>query len=545
MINPMNRLGGVSRFGFATHEPSTMRNIGISAHIDSGKTTVTERILFYTGRIDAIHEVKGSDNVGAKMDSMELEKEKGITIKSAATHAKWDNHHLNIIDTPGHVDFTVEVERSLRCLDGAILLICGASGVQPQTLTVDKQMKRYDVPRLVFVNKLDRMGADPWIAISQVRDRLSLCAAALQVNIGVENGLEGVIDLVKMKAFYFDGDSGEIIREEEIPANLKDLAIEKKLELVGTLAEFNEKMEEFYLEEQWDIPEEEIKPIIRENTINNNFCPVFMGSAFKNKGVQKLLDGVIDYLPNPTQVVNHALDLNNDEAKVLMEINNKKPFCGLAFKLEETQYGQLTWIRIYQGKVKKGQHIINTATGKKAKVSRMVRMHSEEMEDIQEAGAGDIFALFGVDCASGETFCDLNSNFSMTSMHVPDPVMSLTIKPKKQDDLDMFLKALTRFQREDPTFVVQHNLESEEIIISGMGELHLFVYCERMKREYDVELIIGNPTVNYRETIGAKHSFNYLHKKQSGGAGQYARVIGYIEPTDDASNPDADLGCVF
>lgn len=534
--------------GFALLDPNVMRNIGISAHIDSGKTTVTERILFYTGRINEIHEVKGSDNVGATMDSMELEREKGITIKSAATHTTWDNHHINIIDTPGHVDFTVEVERALRCLDGAILLICGASGVQPQTLTVDKQMKRYDIPRLVFVNKLDRMGADPWNAIDQIRDRLGLCAAAVQVNIGVENGLEGVVDLVTMKAIYFDGDSGEALRMEEIPDAMKQMCLDKKLELIGTLAEIDEKMEEYYMDENHDVPIEELKASIRKHTISLAFCPVFLGSAFKNKGVQPLLNGVIDYLPNPTEVKNFAYDIkgSEDDEKIEMEINNKKPFVGLAFKLEETQYGQLTWIRVYQGKVKKGSQIMNTSTGKKAKVSRMVRMHSADMEDVSEIGSGDIFALFGVDCASGETFCDLNTHLNMTPMHVPEPVMSLTIKPKKQDQLDMFLKALARFQREDPTFLVKQNEESEEIIISGMGELHLFVYCERMKREYDIDLIVGNPTVNYRESIDMKAAFNYLHKKQSGGAGQYAKVIGYMEPINESiDDPNADLSNVF
>ena len=448
-LRPMTAMSPINYWAsraFATLDPNVMRNIGISAHIDSGKTTVTERILYYTGRIDAIHEVKGSDNVGATMDSMELEREKGITIKSAATHTKWADHHINIIDTPGHVDFTVEVERALRCLDGAILLICGASGVQPQTLTVDKQMKRYDVPRLVFINKLDRMGADPWNALDQVRERLGLCAAAVQVNIGIENGLEGVVDLVNWQSIYFDGDSGEVVRTGEIPEGLMDLCIEKKLELIGTLAEVDEAMEEYYMEERHDVPVDELKATIRKNTINLNFCPVFLGSAFKNKGVQPLLDGVLDYLPNPKEVRNFAFDPKKDEdEKIEMEINNKKPFVGLAFKLEETKYGQLTWIRVYQGKVKKGMQLMNTNTGKKNKVSRMVRMHSADIEDISEVGAGDIFALFGVDCASGETFCDLNTQLSMTSMHVPDPVMSLTIKPKKHDQLDMFLKALTRF----------------------------------------------------------------------------------------------------
>ena len=325
---------------FSLTNPEIMRNIGISAHIDSGKTTVSERILFYTGRINAIHEVKGTDNVGATMDSMELEKEKGITIKSAATYCVWKDHHINLIDTPGHVDFTVEVERALRCLDGAVLLICGASGVQPQTLTVDKQMKRYDVPRILFINKLDRLGADPWMAIEAARDRLSLNAAAVQVNIGIENGLEGVVDLVKWKAVYFDGDNGEIVREEEIPADLLEFCREKKLDLLSCLAECgDEKMEEYYLDENIEVPEEELKSTIRKHTLSLDFCPVFLGSAYKNKGVQKMMDGVIDYLPKPTEIANHAYNVDKDGEKTSMIIDNKKPFVGLAFKLEETKFG--------------------------------------------------------------------------------------------------------------------------------------------------------------------------------------------------------------
>jgi elongation factor G len=317
-----------------------MRNIGISAHIDSGKTTVTERILFYTGKINEIHEVKGADNVGATMDSMELEREKGITIKSAATFCSWKNHHINLIDTPGHVDFTVEVERALRVLDGAVLLICGSSGIQPQTLTVDKQMKRYNVPRLIFINKLDRLGADPQMAINGARDRLGLNAAAVQVNIGIENGLQGVVDLVKWKAVYFDGDKGEIVREEEIPADMIEQCKSKKLELISCLAECGEeKMEEYFLEENWEVPEDELKECIRRNTIKCKFAPVYMGSAYKNKGVQKLLDGVIDYLPNPREVTNIAYDINKEGEKTIMEIQEKKPFVGLAFKLEETKFG--------------------------------------------------------------------------------------------------------------------------------------------------------------------------------------------------------------
>ena len=529
---------------FSLIDPNIMRNIGISAHIDSGKTTTTERILYYTGRIDEIHEVKGSDNVGAKMDSMELEREKGITIKSAATHCQWKDHHINIIDTPGHVDFTVEVERALRVLDGAILLICGASGVQPQTLTVDKQMKRYNVPRIIFINKLDRMGADPWSCIEGVRARLSLNCAAVQVNIGVENGLQGVVDLVKWKALYFEGEKGRNVVEKDIPEDMLEMCKAKKLELVAQLAELDPDIENYYLNEDINVPEEVMKKIIRRQTVDLKFVPVFMGSAYKNKGIQPMLDGVIDYLPNPREVKNYAHDINKNNEKVMTDLDEKKPFVGLAFKLEESQFGQLTYVRIYQGKLKKGAMLANTATKKKVKISRMVRMHSNEMEDINEAGPGDIFAIFGVDCASGETFCDPSVNLKMENMHVPEPVMSLSVRPKKANDLEPFLKALNRFQREDPTFVVKQNMESEEIIISGMGELHLFIYCERMRREYDIELVVGNPTVNYRESIQAKAHFNYLHKKQSGGAGQFARVIGYVEPTTtDLSNPKADLSC--
>jgi len=328
---------------------------------------------------------------------------------------------------------------------------------------------------------------------------------------------------------------------------LLELAKEKKLELLGCLADCaDEQMEEYFLEETIDVPVDELKACIRKHTIALNFCPVFLGSAYKNKGVQKMMDGIIDYLPKPTEVTNYAYDKDRDGEKVQMIIDNKKPFVGLAFKLEETKFGQVTYIRVYQGKVKKGQVIYNSSTRKKVKVSRMVRMHSADMEDISEAGAGDIFALFGVDCASGETFCDPGANVQLTEMHVPDPVMSLTIKNKKVDDLDDFLKALNRFQREDPTFTVQHNQESEEIIISGMGELHLFVYCERIRREYDVEIVVGTPTVNYRESIDQRTPFHYLHKKQSGGAGQYAKVIGYVEPINaDITAPDAELGNVF
>ena len=520
-----------------------IRNIGISAHIDSGKTTFTERVLFYTGRIEAIHEVKGTDKVGATMDSMELERERGITIKSAATHCFWGDHEINIIDTPGHVDFTIEVERSLRILDGAILLICASSGVQPQTLTVNRQMTRYHVPRIIFINKLDRAGANPWNAIEQIRTRLNLNVAAIQIPIGIETTLKGLICLLKMKANYFDGPNGEITREEEIPQEFLKEANEKRTELIEKLGEVDSLIEEKYIGEE-EISEEDLKTAIRKACIEQTFFPVMMGSAIKNKGVQLALDGVKDYLPNPLEKTTVAYDQKNNEEKIILTNDASKPFIGLAFKLEENKYGQLTYMRAYQGKVKRGDVLTHVNQNKKVKLSRLVRMHSNEMEEIQDASAGDIFAIFGIECSTGDTFSD-NVPVTMESMHIPEPVMSLSIKPKKTEGISKFMKALKRFQREDPTFRISQNDETEEMIISGMGELHLQIYAERIRREYDVDVHIGNPMVNYRESIAVKGSYNYLHKKQSGGSGQYAKVIGYIEPTIEDFESSEEKGNYF
>jgi elongation factor G len=506
----------------------TIRNIGISAHIDSGKTTFTERVLYYTGRIDAIHEVKGTDKVGATMDSMELERERGITIQSAATHCMWKNHHINIIDTPGHVDFTIEVERSLRVLDGAILLICGSSGVQPQTLTVNRQMSRYNVPRLILINKLDRAGANPWHAIDQMKVRLNLNIAPIQIPMGIETTFKGIIDLVKMKANYFEGDSGENVVEQEIPEEYKAEAETKRNELIEKLAEIDEDIAEKYIGEE-KITEEDLVKAIRKGVISLKFSPVMMGSAIKNKGVQLALNAVIKYLPSPEDKNTFAFDQKNNEQKIELNNDPSKPFVGLAFKLEESKYGQLTYMRAYQGKLKRGDTLLHVNTNKKVKLSRIVRMHANNMEEISDVEAGDIFAIFGIECTTGDTFTD-NLPITMESMHIPEPVMSLSIKPKKSEYVSKFMKALNRFQREDPTFKVAQNEETEEMIISGMGELHLQIYAERIRREYDIEVDVGNPTVNYRETIALEAGFNYLHKKQSGGAGQYAKVIGYIEP---------------
>ncbi|KAL6887597.1 P-loop containing nucleoside triphosphate hydrolase protein [Trichoderma longibrachiatum] len=519
---------------------SRVRNIGIAAHIDSGKTTVTERVLFYTGRIKAIHEVRGKDAVGAKMDSMELEREKGITIQSAATFCDWkktvdgkeEEYHINLIDTPGHIDFTIEVERALRVLDGAVMILCAVSGVQSQTITVDRQMKRYDVPRISFVNKMDRMGANPWKAVEQINTKLKIPAAAIQIPIGTEDEFEGVVDIIEMKAMYFEGPRGTKVRvTDQVPANLQELAAEKRQFLIEKLADVDDEIAELYLEEQTPT-NEQIKAAIRRATIARKFTPVMMGSALADKGIQPMLDAVCDYLPNPGQIENTALDKSKGEESVALVPYNSLPFVGLAFKLEENNYGQLTYIRVYQGTLSKGTYLYNSRTDKKVRIPRIVRMHSNEMEDVNEVGAGEICAVFGVDCASGDTFTDGGLPYTMSSMFVPDAVMSLSIKPKRTGDADNFSKAMNRFQREDPTFRVHVDAESEETIISGMGELHLEVYVERLKREYKTECVTGQPRVAYRETISRRADFDYLLKRQSGGPGDFARVAGYIEPND-------------
>lgn len=522
---------------------SGMRNIGISAHIDSGKTTFTERVLFYTGRIKAIHEVRGRDNVGAKMDSMALEREKGITIQSAATFCKWskknddgkeEDYHFNLIDTPGHIDFTVEVERALRVLDGAVLVVCAVSGVQSQTITVDRQMRRYNVPRITFINKMDRMGANPWRAIEQVNKKLKIHAAALQVPIGSEDSLEGVVDLIHEKALYNVGEFGENIAEKPVPEDLKELVAEKRNLLIETLADVDDEIAEIYLEEKTPTPDQ-IKAAIRRSTIARKFTPCLMGSALANRSVQPVLDAVCDFLPNPSEVLNTGLDQAQEEKPVNLVPAEEQPFVGLAFKLEEGRFGQLTYVRVYQGKLRKGMNMTNVRTGKKTKISKLARMHSDEMEDVDEVGAGEICATFGVDCSSGDSFTDGNCKYTMTSMYVPEPVISLSITPKSSDTAK-FSKAINRFQKEDPTFRVKYDNESKETVISGMGELHLEIYVERMKREYNVECTTGKPQVAYRETIQSKVPFDYTHKKQSGGAGQYAKVMGELAATGTETN---------
>ncbi|MBZ4335729.1 elongation factor G [Corallococcus interemptor] len=507
-----------------------IRNIGISAHIDSGKTTLSERILFYTGKIHEIHEVRGKDGVGAVMDSMDLEREKGITIQSAATYAMWGDYNINLIDTPGHVDFTIEVERALRVLDGAILVLCSVSGVQSQSITVDRQMKRYKVPRIAFINKMDRSGANYDRVAAQLKEKLGHHAVKLQYPIGAEDRFQGLIDLLSMKAFYFDGENGENIREEAIPADMLDEAKLRRDEMIEGIANVDDELGEAFLMDPGSITEEQLRAAVRRATIALKMTPVMCGSAYKNKGVQLLLNAVCSYLPNPKEATNEALDQKNNEAKVILESDPTKPFVGLAFKLEDGRYGQLTYMRVYQGKVSKGDFIINQVNQKKVKVPRIVRMHASEMHDVNEATAGDIVALFGIECASGDTFTDGTVQYTMTSMFVPDAVISLAVTPKNRDTLANFSKALNRFHKEDPTFRVRRDEESAQTIISGMGELHLEIYIERMKREYNCEVVAGKPQVAYRETISQKGEFAYTHKKQTGGSGQFARVCGYVEP---------------
>ena len=518
----------------------TQSILAFQAHIDSGKTTCTERVLFYTGRIRAIHEVRGRDSVGAKMDSMDLEREKGITIQSAATFCDWakkgedgneERYHVNLIDTPGHIDFTIEVERALRVLDGAVMILCAVSGVQSQTITVDRQMRRYNVPRISFINKMDRMGADPFKAIDQINTKLKLPAAAVQVPIGAEDEFEGVVDLLRMKTIYNEGASGEnIVETDAIPDKVKTVAEERRKILIETLADVDDEIAEIFLDER-EPTEKQLKEAIRRATIGLKFTPVFVGSALANKAVQPMLDGVVDYLPNPSEVENFALDQKRNEASVKLVPYNSLPFVGLAFKLEESNFGQLTYIRVYQGALRKGANVFNARNNKKVKVPRIVRMHSNEMEEVSEIGAGEICAVFGVDCASGDTFTDGKLGYSMSSMFVPEPVISLSIQPKNTKDAANFSKAMARFQREDPTFRVSYDGESEQTIISGMGELHLDIYVERMRREYRVDCETGQPQVAYRETIGKRVDFDHVLKKQTGGAGDFARVVGYMEPT--------------
>jgi elongation factor G len=511
---------------------SNIRNIGISAHIDSGKTTLSERILFYTGRIHKIEEVRGGGS-GATMDFMELEQQKGITITSAATTCIWNDTQINLIDTPGHVDFTIEVERALRVLDGAIMVLCAVAGVQSQSITVDRQMKRYRVPRIAFINKMDRAGANPFRVVQALRDKLALNPLLLQYPIGSEDKFEGVIDLIEMTANYFAGEKGEHRLSLPIPENLRVAAEEAREKLLDQLSMFSEPMMEKLLEGE-EIPKEMIWETIRRATLSLQLTPVLMGSAFKNKGVQNLLDAVTLYLPSPAdREIVKAFDVQTNES-VNVHPDADGVLVALAFKITDEETGQLTYTRIYSGTLRKGDTVYNTRTGRRVRIGRLVRLHASDREELTEAAAGDIVALVGIDCASGDTFCSEGTNLSLEGMFVPEPVVTLSITPKKQDDVARMSKALNRFMREDPTFRVSVDPESNETLIAGMGELHLEIYIERMKREYKAEVYVGAPAVAYRETISQSATFDYKLKKQGGGPGQFAHVTGRIEPYDKA-----------
>jgi len=513
-----------------------LRNIGISAHIDSGKTTLTERILYYTGRIHRMGEVKGDDG-GATMDHMELERERGITITSAATMVCWNGKTINIIDTPGHVDFTIEVERSLRVLDGAVLVLCAVGGVQSQSLTVDRQMKRYNVPRIAFINKCDRVGADPARVINEMEAKLGHVAVPLQIPIGLEACHEGVVDLITMRAVYFDGAYGEKVRTAEIPVALQETARRARNGLLDTLSLYSDELMELMLHEQ-RIDEELLHRIIREQTLAREITPVLLGSAFRNKGVQPLLEAVTRYLPSPLDRITYARDNDNEGAEIALTADPEAPTAAMAFKIVDESFGQLTFTRVYQGQLERGGTYYNSRACKKQRVGRILRMHANDREEIQVARAGDIVALVGVDCHSGDTLCSASYNYSLESIHVADPVISLSIKPTRSADRDKLSKALHRLCREDPTFYVRGDEKTSETIISGMGELHLDVYIERLRREHRIELQVGPPQVTYREAPTREVIFDHKHKKQTGGAGQYAHVIGKLGPLPEDAPGD-------
>lgn len=509
-----------------------LRNIGISAHIDSGKTTLSERILFYTGRIHKIEEVRGAGD-GATMDHMELEKERGITITSAATSVQWNNFPINLIDTPGHVDFTVEVERSLRVLDGAVLVLCSVGGVQSQSITVDRQMKRYQIPRLAFINKMDRTGANPQRVVQQLREKLGAEAFLMQLPIGAEENFRGVIDLRTMKALYFEGSRGEKVAQQEIPADLLDEAQTARADMLEALAMYSDEMMELLLSEE-EVPDELIEKVTRDAVLGGA-TPVYLGSAFKDKGVQPLLDAVTKYLPSPLDREIRGRDPKDEAKRIELSPDAEKPFVGMAFKIVEDPFGQLTFMRVYQGRIEKGGTYVNQRTGRKERFSRIVRMHSDKREEIDSASAGDIIAVMGIDCASGDTYAAERDLCTLESMFVPEPVIKMAVTPVSRADSDKMSKALQRFRKEDPTFRVFTDEETNEILISGMGELHLEVYVERMRREYKVDVEVGAPKVSYREAPTVPIEFNHKFKKQTGGSGQYGHIVGKLLPIESDS----------
>jgi elongation factor G len=515
------------------------RNIGIMAHIDAGKTTTTERILYYTGKSHKIGEVHDG---AATMDWMEQEQERGITITSAATTCFWNDHRINIIDTPGHVDFTIEVERSLKVLDGAVCVFDGVAGVEPQSETVWRQADKYKVPRICFINKLDRTGADFYMCVSMIKERLGCKPLVLQLPIGSEADLKGVIDLVKMKAIVWQNeDLGAKFDIIDIPADLKEKADKYRKELVEAAVEEDEKLMEGYLEGK-EPSELDLKRCIRKGTLNFNFVPITTGSAFKNKGVQPLLDAVVDYLPSPMDIGSIEGTKLGTEDKVEMKFGDNEPFSALAFKVANDPFvGSLTFIRIYSGTIKTGTSVYNSSKEKTERVGRMLLMHANSREDTKEATTGDIVALAGLKfTVTGHTLCDENKPILLEPMEFPDPVIEIAVEPKTKADQEKMGEALARLAKEDPSFRVSSDEESGQTIIKGMGELHLDIIIDRMKREFKVEANIGAPQVAYRETILNSSEVTYIHKKQSGGSGQFAKVTLSVEPLEPGKGREVE-----
>ncbi|MCC0052434.1 MAG: elongation factor G [Rhodobiaceae bacterium] len=517
-----------------THPIEDYRNFGIMAHIDAGKTTTTERILYYTGKSHKIGEVHDG---AATMDWMEQEQERGITITSAATTAYWNNKRLNIIDTPGHVDFTIEVERSLRVLDGAVALLDANAGVEPQTETVWRQADKYKVPRMIFVNKMDKIGADFYRCIEMIKSRLGAKPLVMQLPIGAENEFAGCVDLVKMKAIVWEDESlGAKYSFADIPADLVDAANKYREQLIETAVEQDEAALEAYLEGN-EPDEATLKSLVRKGTCGNQFVPIFCGSAFKNKGVQPLLDGVVDFLPSPVEVpAIKGIDPKTEET-IARKSSDSEPLSLLAFKIMNDPFvGSLTFCRIYSGKLETGISLLNTVKEKRERIGRMLQMHSNHREDIKEAYAGDIVAIAGLkDTTTGDTLCDPTKPVILERMEFPDPVIEIAVEPKTKGDQEKMGLALNRLAAEDPSFRVKTDEESGQTIIAGMGELHLDILVDRMRREFKVEANIGAPQVAYRETITQSAEIDYTHKKQSGGSGQFARVKLVLEPQESGA----------
>jgi elongation factor G len=513
-----------------------LRNIGISAHIDSGKTTLSERILYYTGRIHRMQEVHDG-GAGATMDHMDLEKERGITITSAATSVEWRDATINLIDTPGHVDFTVEVERSLRVLDGAILVLCAVGGVQAQSLTIDRQMRRYRVPRLAFINKMDRAGGNPYKVVEQIREKLGCDAVLLQLPIGSEADFRGVVDLVRQEALYFDGPNGETVRREAVPADMVAAAAVARRRLIEALSMYSDELLERLLAEE-TVSLELVDGVIRQATLTQHLTPVLLGSAYRNKGVQPLLDAVLRYLPSPLDCPLVARAHHDPHREVPLVADPLRPTVAMAFKIVEDPYGTLTFMRIYQGGFVKGGTYHNQRTGRKERFGRIVRMHADQREDVESASAGDIVAVLGLDATSGDTYAAQYPYCTLQSMYVPEPVIQMAIAPAVRDGADRLAKALRRFSREDPTLRITTDDETGETLIAGMGELHLEIYVERIRREFNVAVEVGPPKVNYREAPTQACQFVTRHKKQTGGSGQFAHIVGRMEPLpEDAEEP--------